>query len=343
VSPSAAAPAPALVVHPHFHGRRTGITRHVESVLPGIGRELEARALGRGLEPSVVRIGWQELWRRIRRQPVIWHAHRNNELALGLLLRWLGRRVRLVFTRHASGRPSWWTRRLLGWADRFVALTPAISEAVSLRSTVIGHGVNLAFFRPPADRDAAWKALGLGGRYGVGVLGRVRPEKGQADFVAAIAPLLQASPEWVAPVVGLVRPRHAQYARDLTGWGSDRVVLVDEQRDVVRWYQGLTIVVHPSRTEGFSLVALEAMACGACLVATSLPYARSVIEHGRTGFLYPPGDVAALRAMVEPLILEPSRARAVGEAAAEEARARFGVEGEVRELVDLYRSLLDER
>jgi mannosyltransferase len=315
----------------------------VEAVLPGISRELEARALGGGLESSVARIGWSELWTRIRHQPVIWHAHRNNELALGLLLRWWGLRVRLVFTRHASGQPSWWTRALLGWADRFVALTPAISEAVPLRSTVIGHGVDLALFRPPADRDAAWRALGLGGRYGAGVLGRVRPEKGQAEFVAAIAPLLHGSPEWVAPVVGRVRLRHALYARDLTGSGSDRVVLVDEQRDVVRWYQGLTLVVHPSHTEGFSLVALEAMACGACLVATALPYARSVVEHGRTGFLYPPGDVVALRAVLEPLIREPARARAVGLAAAEEARARFGVEGEVRELLDLYRSLLDER
>jgi mannosyltransferase len=208
---------------------------------------------------------------------------------------------------------------------------------------VIGHGVDLAQFKPPADRDAAWKALGLGGRFGAGVLGRVRPEKGQADFVAAIAPLLRESAEWVAPVVGLVRPRHAQYARDLTGSGNDRVLLVDEQRDVVRWYQGLTIVVHPSHTEGFSLVALEAMACGACLVATALPYARSVVQHGKTGFLYEPGDVAGLRAILEPLIREPARACAVGRAAAEEARARFGVEGEVRGLLDLYRSLLEER
>jgi mannosyltransferase len=330
----------ALVVHPHFHGRRSGATRHVEAVLPGLGRVIETRALGDLLDPALPRIGWGELWRRIRGGPVVWHAHRNNELAVGLALRGLGRHVRLVITRHASVPPGWFTRVLARLADARVSLTPEIAEGMPVASTVVGHGVDLSLFRPPADRAAAWRARALGAEHGIGVIGRVRPEKGQGDFVEAALPLLQRHPEWRGVLVGAVRPGQSAFAGRLRAAAGERVAWAEEQWDVVPWYHALTVLVHPSHTEGFSLVTPEAMACGCCVVASRLPYTTNVIEHGRTGFLFEPGDVAALRDVLDPLLREPARARAVGQAAAEEARARLGVDEEVRRLLDVYRPLL---
>jgi len=329
-----------LVVHPHLHPRRTGVTRHVEAVLPGIGAEVEARALGEALDPAVPRIGWGELWHRIRTGPVVWHAHRNNELVLGLILRGLGRQVRLVFTRHASVPPGRLTRALARRADRLISLTPAIAQTVNLPSTVVSHGVDLARFSPPADRDAAWQALGFPGKHGVGVLGRVRPEKGQQDFVAALQDVLPRYPEWHALLVGMVRPQHRAFAQGLRAAAGPAVSFVGEQTEVVPWYRGLQVVVHPSQTEGFSMVHVEAMACGCCVVASRLPYLPTVIEHGRTGFLYEPGDVDGLRAILARLMAHPDEARRVGEQAAQEARRRFGVDGEVARLLEVYRPLL---
>jgi mannosyltransferase len=330
----------ALVVHPHFHARRSGATTHVEAVLPGIARVFEARALGDALDPALPRIRWPELWRRIRAGPVVWHAHRNNELALGLVLRWLGCHVRLVFTRHASVQPGWLTRTLMRRADQVVSLTPDIAQSVSLPSTVVAHGVDLNRFRPPGDRDRAWLALGQGGQFGIGVLGRIRPEKGQADFVEATRPLLAAHPEWRAVFVGTVRPKHRAFAERLARQGGPALAFVGEQADIRPWYQGLSVVVHPSYTEGFSLVTAEAMASGCCVVASRLPYVDGLIEHGRTGFVFPPGDVGALAEVLTSLLRDPARARAVGQAAAEEARRRLGVDEEVRRLLDVYRPLL---
>ena len=88
------------------------------------------------------------------------------------------------------------------------------------------------------------------------------------------------------------------------------------------------------------MVHIEALASGCCVVASRLPYLPEVIEHGRTGFLYEPGDARALRDILEMLMAEPERAHAVGRNAAEEARRRFGVEHEARKLTDLYQSLL---
>lgn len=329
-----------LVIHPHFHSRRTGVTRHVETVVPVLSRWMETFTIGRGLEGHLPRIGWRALWRRLRHEPVVWHAHRNNELLAGLLLKLLGRQVKVVFTRHASMPPSSFTRLLARRAQGLVSLTPQVAEVMGLPSTVISHGVDLARFAPSPERSAAWSRLGLGGRYGMGVIGRVRPAKGQGDFVEAIAPLLPRYPEWHPLLVGLAKGGEQAWAEQLRRSTGGVLSLVGEQSDVVPWYQGLSVLVHPSYTEGFSLVHVEALATGCCVVASRLPYLPDIIEHGRTGFLFEPGDVKGLRDILEPLMAEPERAHTVGRNAAEEARRRFGIEHEARALAELYEALL---
>ncbi|ATB34737.1 glycosyl transferase [Cystobacter fuscus] len=332
----------SLVVHPHFHRRRTGVTAHTEVVVSELARTSETRALGRHLAAHVPRIAWGELWRRLRQEPVVWHAHRNNEMLVGLLLRLLSRQVRLVYTRHGGTRPGRLTRLLARQAERLITLNAQGAEWMGMPSALIGHGVDLARFVPPADRDAAWKALGLGGRHGVGVVGRIRPPKGQGDFVEAVRPLLSEFPQWRAVLVGQARGRGDKaWAHQLRASTADGLVLAGEHADVVPWYQGMDIIVQPSHAESFGMVLLEAMASGCCLVATRLPHVPGIVEHGRTGFLFDPGDVTTLREHLRLLLREPERARAVGRAAAEEARARFGVAHEAQALWGVYQEALE--
>jgi mannosyltransferase len=331
----------SLVIHPHFHRRATGITRHVESVVPKLARELEARAIGTQLGATLPRIQWSELFNRLRREPVIWHAHRNNELLVGLLLRLLGRRVKLVFTRHTSKAPSTYTRWLARRADALVALTSEVEEALAMPSTIVGHGIDLERFQPPADREAAWRQLGQGGRYGIGVVGRIRKEKGQGDFIEAMRPLLPEHPEWKGVLVGLAKGAEQQWVSSLLEGLGDRLVLAGEQSVIQPWYQGLSILVHPSYLEGYSMVHMEAMASGCCVVASHLKYLDALIEPGRTGFFFEPGDVKGLREVLDMLMREPERVREVGQNAAEHARSRFGIEHEAHALRQLYLSLLN--
>jgi mannosyltransferase len=330
----------ALVVHPHFHRRYTGITRHVENVVPELARELETRAIGSQFGPALPRIRWGELLGRIRSEPVVWHAHRNNEMLVGMLLRLLGRQVKLVFTRHTSKAPSTFTRWLARSADALVALTSEVAEAMALPSTIVSHGIDLGRFQPPTDRAEAWRKLRLGGRYGVGVVGRIRKEKGQGDFIEAIRPLLPTYPEWRAVLVGLAKGAEKQWVESLSQGLGDKLVLAGEQSVIQPWYQGFSILVHPSYLEGYSLVHVEAMASGCCVVASRLKYLDTLIEHGRTGFFFEPGDVKGMRELLDMLMREPERAYTVGRNAAEHARSRCGIEHEAQALRDLYLSLL---
>ena len=315
------------VVLLHFHRRRTGVTRHVED----IARRLPAEVTGWGPLRDVDVLPWRALLDRAREGPVVLHAHRNLELLAALLLRWRRPSVRVVFTRHSAGRPSAWTRFLARRADARVVMTRVAVRELGLRADVVPHGVDIARFSPPPNRDEAWRALGVGGSHGLGAVGRIRPAKGQQDLAGAWALLGPRFPRWRAVLAGLVTRQWRRFADGLHGLEQ-----LGELDDIPGLYRGLTVVVQPSRQESFSLVLLEAMASGCCVVAAALPHYPEMVEHGVTGFLYPPGNVAVLVEILEPLLADPSRADAVGRAAADEVRTRWTVDGEVQALRGVY-------
>jgi mannosyltransferase len=318
------------VVHLHLHRRTTGVTRHVVDVVRG----LPAEAFGFGLPQGMPTLSLGALWRRVRSGPLVLHAHRNLEPLVALLLRGVGRSVRVVFTRHSAGRPTMWTRWLAGGADARVVFTEGALAEFGLPATVVAHGVDATAFPPPENRARAWAALGVGGERGLGAVGRIRPEKGQGDLAEAWRSLAPQHPSWRAVLVGRVAPADARHAEQLLSTAP--LVSLGERPDIPRVYQGLTVLVAPSRRESFGLVVLEAMAAGCCVVAARLDHGPALIEHGRTGFLYPPGDAQALAAALAPLLADPARAEAVGRAAAAEVRARHGLDQELAGLRSLY-------
>ncbi len=298
------------VIHTHLHDRRTGVTRHVEDM----ARALPAKVYGRTVDVPLTTFG--ELWKVIRGEPAVWHAHRNNELLLGIALQRFARQLKIVFTRHSATEPGAYSRLLMRRADRVLSLHE------------LPHGVDVSRFYPPPDRAAAWHALALGGERGIGVIGRIRPDKGQAEFADAVK---QLPDDWRAVMVGL--------AKDIAWARSLGVRHIDEVSDPAPWYRGLTIVVQPSHQESFGLVLIEAMAAGCCVVAAELPHYRKLLEHGRTGFFYPVGDAAALEATLAPLLADPARADAIGAAAAEHARTHFSIAAEAAALTKVYEGL----
>jgi mannosyltransferase len=78
------------------------------------------------------------------------------------------------------------------------------------------------------------------------------------------------------------------------------------------------------------------------VVASKLPYLDTLIEHGRTGFFFEPGDTKGLRDLLDMLMRDPKRAEETGRNAAEHARSRCGIEHEAKALTELYRDLLSK-
>jgi glycosyltransferase involved in cell wall biosynthesis len=122
---------------------------------------------------------------------------------------------------------------------------------------------------------------------------------------------------------------------------SGNVVFTGARDDIAEMLAMLDLVVVPSLTEGMSNALLEAMAMARPVVATAMGGNVDVIEDGATGVLVPPRDPEALAEALLRLLGDPDRARRLGAAARERARAEHSLEGMVARYQDLYRGLAD--
>jgi mannosyltransferase len=336
------------LIVPNLHRRYSGVTATNRMVAPKLAQLFRAAWLGPDAPDGIARMTTTDiakLWRH--RTPLIWHARRNNEMIVGVLLRSLGWPLKLVFTSAAQRHHTWITRWLIRRMDAIIATSDISASFLKRAATVITHGVDTEHYAPPADRAAAFTETKLPGRYAIGCFGRVRAQKGTDVFVEAMCRLLPRYPDFTAVIVGAVAVEQTAFANELkkkieaAGLPS-RVVITGELpiEEVPRWYQRLTIYAFTSRNEGFGLTLIEAMAVGAALVASRAGAAELVVEDGVTGVLTPPGDVDALVAALEPLMRDPDAGVAMGKRARARVLAAFSLDAEANRIAEVYRALV---
>ncbi len=335
------------LIVPNLHRRYSGVTATNRMVAPKLAKMLRAAWLGPDAPDGIARIGLAELlklWRR--RNALIWHARRNNEMIVGVLLRALGWPLKLVFTSAAQRHHTWITRWLIRRMDAIIATSEISASFLKRAATVIPHGVDTDTYAPPADRAAAFAEAKLPGRYAIGCFGRVRAQKGTDVFVDAMCRLLPRYPDFTAVIVGAIATEQTPFANDLkkrieTAGLPSRIVMTGELpiEQVPRWYQRLTIYAFTSRNEGFGLTLIEAMSAGAALVASRAGAAELVVEDGVTGVLTPPGDVDALVAALEPLLADPASCTAMGTRARARVLEKFSLDVEANRIAEVYRGL----
>ena len=335
--------------------RYSGVTSTVAALLPVHAKRLPIAALGPKLPTHWPKVRWGSVltkgWTRPPGRPGrIWHARRNNEMLAGWLLKAVLRQpLKLLFTSAAQRRHSAWTRFLLRRMDAVIAVSPESGSYLEVPHVVNLHGINTETYRPAADRAAEWAATGLPGKYGVGVFGRVRAQKGVDRFVDAMIELLPQYPDFTAVVVGQVtldqREFAAQQQAKVAAAGLEkRIVFLGERpaEEVPLWLRRMTIVVGPQRWEGFGLVPAEAMASGAPVVATRVGAAMHLIREGETGFLCDVDDMATLTRRVGELMADPARAAALGRAGREHVIAKFSIEREAAGIEAVYARMFAE-
>jgi len=219
-------------------------------------------------------------------------------------------------------------------------------DADPSRIALLAPGVDHAFFAP-GSRAGARRAIGVDPETPVVLfVGRIQPLKGVDVAVEAFA-ALGRSDALLVIVGGPSGPLGADHLdhvhklvveRGLAG----RVRFVDPQPHEMlsSYYRAAEVVLVPSRSESFGLVALEAAACGTPVVASAVGGLTTVIDHGRTGYLVEPRQALAFAAAAGPILDDPALARALGIAAAELA-GRYHWAASASALRSLYGELTD--
>jgi glycosyltransferase involved in cell wall biosynthesis len=113
--------------------------------------------------------------------------------------------------------------------------------------------------------------------------------------------------------------------------------------ELLRLYQQSDAFVLPTLADCFGNASIEAMAVGLPVVTTAMGGIPDIVEHGRTGYLLPPGDAQGLADVLRRLVDDPQHRGALGRAGRERAVARFDARTNAGRILDLARRLREAR
>ena len=244
-------------------------------------------------------------------------------------------------------------RRLHLWLDGLTQMWMDIETCVSestrnytheraripmSKLVVIPNGVDVARFedlpRPPAE----WRLPAEGPV--VATVARLDEQKNPLGLLRAFADAWQYEPRatlaWAGagPMLGQVRKEAERLGL------SKSLRLLGSIPDVRPLLGRADIFALNSRWEGMPNCVLEAMACGLPVIATAVGGCAELIEHGKTGYLAPPGDAQAMSGGLCRLMDSASLRRRMGEAGRERARSEFTLDAMVKKNEAVYERLL---
>lgn len=218
------------------------------------------------------------------------------------------------------------------------------------RVSVVPPGVDLATFTP-GDRRAARQRLGLPTDGDLLLfVGRIQPLKAPDILVRAAHELIARDPSRRAclhvAVLGGRSGRGLAHPHDLeelaAGLGIDDIVRFVKPVDrpiLADWYRAADLVVVPSYSESFGLVAIEAQACGTPVVAARVGGLPTAV--GDAGVLVDGHVVPQWTDAIEGLLRDPARRAVLSERAVAHA-SQFGWSATTDRLLDVYRQAIRE-
>jgi D-inositol-3-phosphate glycosyltransferase len=245
-------------------------------------------------------------------------------------------------------------------ADALIANTDA--EAASLVSLydacpdnvhVVTPGVDLYTFTPGLGRSASRTVIDMPQEgLVVSFVGRIQPHKGPEVLIRATSELVKHSPllrsKLIVNIIGGASGANTEEVdrlRELSSWlGIQDVVRFSPpvpRADLVQWYRASDLVVVPSYSESFGLVALEAQACGTPVVATAVGGLRTAVADGISGVLVDGHDPKAWSSVIARLLQEPQRRVLLSMGAIEHA-SHFGWDATARGTLDIYDQVISD-
>lgn len=249
---------------------------------------------------------------------------------------------------------------------RHIRATPEISAAIPISEAVaeylrrngyraetmrvIYDGIDPAEFESPGDPGKIKASIGVPREAKtIGIVGNLRPWKGQQHFVQALLTLAAEREDVYGLVIGAASDEDREYEtglkRKVADAGmEDRLRFLGYRDDVVRLLGILDIFVHASeRPEPFGMVLLEAMAARCPVVATALGGPLEIIGEGACGILVPPGDPAAIAEACKKYLGDAELMRRVSASAHARLLEKFDIRNTVEQTARLFRSTAGAR
>jgi glycosyltransferase involved in cell wall biosynthesis len=262
----------------------------------------------------------------------------------------------IVSSRRDLAHFDWYRGNRRVWLRRIQNLSGAVlANAIQVRDSliaedgfapemvrVIRNGVDLERFQVRSEREALFPDVGKG-RLIVMVGNMLSDAKGHPWLIAAAPAVIREFPSARFLLVGdgEARPAFEKQVKEL-GLGPNFLFL-GRRNDVSQILASCDVAVLPSRAEGLPNAVLEYMAAGLPTVVTRVGGNEEIVEDGVTGLLVPAEDSEALSTALLRYLQNPEEASKIARRGREFVSRNFSFDRLVRELDELYSTLLKER
>jgi len=194
------------------------------------------------------------------------------------------------------------------------------------RIEIVPPGVDHSIFNP-ACKSEARRLLNLSEQKTLLFVGRIQPLKGVDLAISTLAELEDKDARLIliGSSSGMEGPseqrRITKMVKELGL--TNRILFVEPQphEKLVNWYRAADVLLMPSRSESFGLVALEAAACGLPVVASEVGGLQTIVENGLSGYLINDRDPWSYAAHVSKIIDDSGKAEEMSEEAVERSKS----------------------
>jgi len=295
----------------------------------------------------------QTLWVVHRFKPDLIHV--NNEPLCNRAAVLAGKLLGVPVVAHVRGNQqgSMLMQSLFKMPDYFIAVSRWVSDSIGRlgvpaeKRTYIYDGIELQKLNVAADGRAFRRQHQIPeDAFVVGLVGLLIPWKGQMLFVEAARQLLQEMPDAIFVLVGGTPEECRNYEAELRKVAEQpglkgRIVFTGHVSDMAAAYNGLDVVLSASTSpEPLGTMIIEAMTMARPLIAPDHGGAVEMIENGKTGLLFKPGDAQDLAGKIRTLYRDSALRKNMGQSARIHALQVFSVEEHVRHIESVYKQLL---
>ncbi len=229
-------------------------------------------------------------------------------------------------------------RYILPKADSVIVVSPVVKEyalkylnVLEKQLKVVLNGVDLEPWLKVPKISFSINTLQIA------TIGRVEKQKGHIYLLRALSKIRDISWQWHIFGAGSLQGILQKEAKKLGI--NQQIIWHGITANLSQELANIQLIVQPSLWEGLSLVVMESMASGRCVIASQAA-GQDLIAHGQNGYIVANKDVAGLESIIREVFNNKEEMKRMGLNARQYAMTNFSLENNVREVEDIYDELL---